>query len=38
MGFIVTKLNQDELPGLEAFARELGFDATRPKYFHALTK
>lgn len=38
MGFIVTKLNERELPSLESFAKELGFDAARPKYFHAITR
>lgn len=38
MGFIVTRLNQDELPELDAVAREIGFDATRPKYLHTITR
>jgi MoaA/NifB/PqqE/SkfB family radical SAM enzyme len=38
MGFIVTRLNQDELDGLDEFAREIGFDAVRPKYLHTITK
>lgn len=38
MGFIVTRLNQEELAGLDAFAREIGFDAVRPKYLHTITK
>ncbi|MCA8976832.1 MAG: SPASM domain-containing protein [Planctomycetes bacterium] len=38
MGFIVTRLNQDELPQLEAFAHEIGFDSVRPKYLHTITR
>ena len=38
MGFIVTRLNQGEVDGLDAAARGIGFDATRPKYLHVVTK
>lgn len=38
MGFIVTRLNESELPELERKAREIGFDATRPKYLHTITR
>lgn len=38
MGFIVTRLNQDELPALQQVAAEIGFDATRPKYLHTITR
>ncbi|HLQ37383.1 MAG TPA: radical SAM protein [Planctomycetota bacterium] len=38
MGFIVTRLNEPELPGLDEQARAIGFDATRPKYLHVVTR
>lgn len=38
MGFIVTRLNESELPVLEKTAEEFGFDSTRPKYLHSITK
>lgn len=37
MGFIVTKLNQEELPEVHRLAQEMGFDATRSKYLHTIT-
>lgn len=38
MGFIVTKLNEEEVPDIQDTAREFGFDAARPKYLHTITK
>lgn len=38
MGFIVTRLNETEVPGLQGAARGIGFDAARPKYLHTITK
>jgi radical SAM protein with 4Fe4S-binding SPASM domain len=38
MGFIVTKLNESELPGLRERAAAIGFDSIRPKYLHTITR
>jgi MoaA/NifB/PqqE/SkfB family radical SAM enzyme len=38
MGFIVTKLNEAELPTLGREAESIGFDAARPKYLGAMTR
>lgn len=38
MGFIVTKLNEGEVPSIQQTAQEFGFDAARPKYLHTITK
>jgi radical SAM protein with 4Fe4S-binding SPASM domain len=38
MGFIVTRLNEHQVPGLLEAARAIGFDGARPKYLHVATR